>query len=79
MSLLKETPVKGVYYVDVTISAGQTSGTATVEYGSKIIGNYAISNQDQLIDSIAISGATLTVTLAVAATADNVIRVTYVI
>jgi len=59
----------------VTVSAGNPSGTATVVSGSVILGYYPTSNQDQHVDSIAISGTTLTVTLAAAATADNTFKV----
>ena len=72
---LQSSPIK---YVDVTVSASGTTGTGTVENGSQIIGVYPTSNQDQFIDSIAISTTTLTITLAAAATADNVFRVTYI-
>ena len=80
MPLLKEFSLQStaVKYVDVTVAAGASSGTATVDNGSKVVGHYPISNQDQFIDSIAISGTTLTITLAANATADNVIRVTYI-
>jgi hypothetical protein len=60
---------------DVTVLAGAATGTATVVAGDKIIGIYPVSNQDQHIDSVAISGTTLTVTLAANATADNVFKV----
>jgi len=59
----------------VTVTAGGATGTATVPRGATILGYYPTSNQDQLVDSIAISGTTLTVTLAAAATADNVFKV----
>ena len=62
--------------VTVTVTAGNPSGTATVTSGSIIIGWRATSNQDQFIDSMAVSGTTLTVTLAANATADNVFQVT---
>ncbi|GES38691.1 hypothetical protein RAJCM14343_3956 [Rhodococcus aetherivorans] len=59
----------------MTVTAAGTSGTATVVAGSKILGIYPVSNQDQLVDSVAIADTTLTVTLAAAATADNVFKV----
>lgn len=59
----------------VTVAATATSGTATVTANSVIIGYYPTGNQDQLVDNIAISGTTLTVTLAAAATADNTFNV----
>jgi hypothetical protein len=59
----------------VTVTTGGTTGTATVPRGGTILGYYPTSNQDQLVDSIAISGTTLTITLAAAATADNVFKV----
>lgn len=60
---------------DVTVSAAATSGTATVTNGSIILGYYPTGNQDQLVDNISVSGTTLTITLAAAATADNTFRV----
>lgn len=60
----------------VTVALGAPSGTATVVAGSTIIGHYPAGNQDQLIDNIAISATTLTVTLAANATAANTINVT---
>ena len=61
--------------VEVTVATGQTTGTGTVTAGSIILGYYPISNQDQFVDSIAVSETTLTITLAVAATADNKFKV----
>ena len=57
--------------VDVTVTAAGTAGQATVTTGSVILGYYPTSNQDQFVDSIGISGTTLTITLGTAATADN--------
>lgn len=59
----------------VTVTATNTSGTATVVSGAIPLGIYPTSNQDQLVDSVAVSGTTLTVTLAAAATANNVFAV----
>lgn len=59
----------------VTVSALATSGTATVVAGGEIVGIIPAGNQDQLVDNVAISGTTLTVTLAAAATADNTFKV----
>jgi len=61
--------------VEVTVATGQTTGTGTVTAGSIILGYYPISNQDQFVDSIAVSETTLTITLAAAATADNKFKV----
>jgi len=61
--------------VEVTVVASQTTGTGTVTAGSIILGYYPISNQDQFVDSIAVSETTLTITLAEAATADNKFKV----
>lgn len=61
--------------VEVTVTTGETTGTATVTAGSVILGCYPKSNQDQFIDSVAVSETTLTITLAAAATADNVFNV----
>ena len=59
----------------VTVASTTTSGTATVTTGDTILGIYPSNNQDQFIHSVAISGTTLTVTLAAAATANNVFKV----
>ena len=59
----------------VTISAGQSSGTATVTSGNIILGWYPTTNLDQIIDDISISGTTLTVTLAGNATGTTTIKV----
>ncbi len=61
--------------VEVTVSLGETTGTGTVTAGSVILGCYPTSNQDQFIDSVVVSETTVTVTLAGAATADNVFNV----
>ena len=61
--------------VAVTVAAAATSGTGTCTADSIILGYYPTSNQDQFVDSIAVSGTTVTVTLAAAATADNVFNV----
>jgi len=61
--------------VTVTVAAGATSGTATVTEGAIVIGYYPAGNQDQFVDNISISATTLTITLAAAATADNIFRV----
>ena len=57
--------------VTVTVSAGQPSGTGTATSGAVIVGYRPAGNVDQLVDSIAISGTTVTVTLAANATAQN--------
>ena len=62
--------------VSVTVLATATTGTATVTSGAIIVGWRATGNQDQFIDNISISGTTLTVTLAAAATADNTFQIT---
>lgn len=62
--------------VSVTVATGQTSGTGTVTAGSTPIAAIPTSNQDQFIDNVAVSSTTVTVTLAAAATADNVFKVT---
>ena len=62
--------------VSVTVLAAASTGTGTVTSGSIIFGWRATSNQDQFIDSIAVSGTTVTVTLAANATADNVFQIT---
>ena len=62
--------------VSVTVSAGNSTGTAGVTSGSIIIGWRATGNQDQFIDNMAVSSTTLTITLAANATADNTFQVT---
>jgi len=68
----KNFPFGKIKIVSVTISSGATSGTATAN--GTILGYYP-SAQDQMVKSIVLSGSTLTVTLAAAATADNTINV----
>ncbi|MDQ0869039.1 hypothetical protein QFZ70_001512 [Arthrobacter sp. V1I9] len=62
--------------VAVTVNAAANSGTATVKAGAKILGILPAGNQDQFVDNVALSGTTLTVTLAAAATANNTFNVT---
>jgi len=69
--------------VAVTVALGASSGVSAADLelvGGVILGYYPTSNQDQLVDSIAL-GATgiVTVTLAAAATADNVFAVTVMV
>ena len=59
----------------VTVLAAATTGTATVTAGNTVVGYYPAGNQDQFVDNVAISGTTLTVTLAAAATANNLFKV----
>ena len=61
--------------VTVNVAAGSASGTATVVTGSTILGFYPAGNVDQTLKNIAISGTTLTVTLAANATAQNNFKV----
>jgi len=61
--------------VEVTVAAGETTGTGEVTAGSIILGCYPISNQEQFIDSVVVSGTTVTVTLAGTTTAANVFNV----
>jgi len=65
----------GYEVVAVTVVATAASGTGTCTTGSIVLGYYPTGNQDQLVDNIAISGTTVTVTLAAAATADNTFNV----
>lgn len=62
--------------ITVTVAGAATAGTATVAAGATILGIYPAGNQDQLVDNVAISGTTLTVTLAAAATGINTFKVT---
>lgn len=57
--------------ITVNVTAGQPSGTGTCTSGSVIIGYRSAGNVDQLVDNIALSGTTITVTLATNATAQN--------
>lgn len=57
--------------VTVNVAAGQTSGTGTCTSGSTILGWRPAGNVDSNVDSIAVSGTTVTVTLDPAATAQN--------
>lgn len=61
----------------VTVTAGATTGTASVKAGSTVTGIYPTGNQDQFVSNVAISSTTLTVTLKAAATANNTFNVTY--
>jgi hypothetical protein len=67
--------------VSVTVNPLATSGVSAADrelINGKIIGMYPTSNQDQLVDSVALTAATgvLTVTLASGATATNGFAVT---
>jgi hypothetical protein len=59
----------------VTIGAGTDAGTATVVTGDTILGVYPISGMDKVIESVAIVGTTLTVTLTGNSTAEAVVGV----
>lgn len=61
--------------ISVTVLATATTGTGAVVANAIILGIYPTGNQDQFVDNVAISGTTLTVTLAAAATADNTFNV----
>ena len=61
--------------VAITVAAAATSGTGTCTSGSIILGYYPTGNQDQLVDSVAVSATTVTITLAAAATAANTFNV----
>jgi hypothetical protein len=65
--------------VAVTVLADATSGSSSDDadlVGGEILGIYPTSNQDQLVDSVAIDGnGAITVTLGAAATADNTFKV----
>ncbi len=70
---MRGTPFVRLRVVDVTISAGNTTGTASVG-GGDIIGFYP-GTLNQMIKSIEINNGVVTVTLVAAATADNIIHV----
>ena len=57
--------------IAVNVAVGQTSGTGTCTSGSVIFGFRPAGNVDQLVDNITLSGTTITITLAAAATAQN--------
>ena len=61
--------------VAVTVTAGNPSGTGTVTSGSIVLGWRPTGNNDQFVDNIAVSGTTLTITLAANATVDNTFSV----
>lgn len=61
--------------VAVTVSTGASTGTGTVTSGSIVLGYRPTGNNDQFVDNVAISGTTLTITLAANATADNTFSV----
>lgn len=71
--------VGDVELVAVTVLAAAATGVSVADpalVGGKILGNYATSNQDQFVDSVAIdSVGVITVTLAANATANNVFAV----
>jgi hypothetical protein len=67
--------------VAVTVTTGQTVGASAADstlVSGVILGYYPTSNQDQLVDSVALAATTgvVTITLAAAATASNVFAVT---
>ena len=61
--------------VAITVAAAATSGTGTCTSDSIILGYYPTGNQDQLVDNVAVSGTTVTITLAAAATTANTFNV----
>ena len=61
--------------VAVTVTAGNPSGTGTVTSGSIVLWWRPTGNNDQFVDNIAVSGTTLTITLAANATVDNTFSV----
>ncbi len=62
--------------LSVTVSSGSSTGNVTITSGSIVIGFRPTGNNDQFVDNIAISGTTLTITLANNATLDNTFEVT---
>lgn len=61
--------------VSITVLLGQSSGTGTATSGSIIIGYYPTGNNDVLVDNVAISGTTVTITLSAVAIANNTFKV----
>lgn len=68
-----------VKYVEISVAAGATAGTGNLPPNTvEIVGHYPIAS-DQLVKSVVLAATgIITVTLAVAATAINKIRVTCV-
>jgi len=69
----------GYKVVSVTVSAAATSGSSAADAeleGGEILGIYPAGNQDQFVDNVALAAdGSVTVTLAAAATADNIFKV----
>ena len=65
--------------VSVTVVAGATSGSSAADselVGGEILGFYPAGNQDQFVDNVVLNAdGSITVTLAAAATADNIFNV----
>ena len=65
--------------VTVTVAAGATSGSSAADselIGGEILGFYPAGNQDQFVVNVVLNpDGSVTVTLAAAATADNVFNV----
>ena len=65
--------------VSVTVVAGATSGSSAADselVGGEILGFYPAGNQDQFVANVVLNpDGSVTVTLAAAATADNVFNV----
>lgn len=65
--------------VSVTVASGATSGSSAADddlINGEILGIYPAGNQDQFIDNVTLnSDGSITVTLAAAATDDNVFKV----
>ena len=69
----------GYKVVTVTVAAGATSGSSAADselVGGEIIGFYPAGNQDQHVDNVVLNDdGSVTVTLAAAASDDNVFKV----
>jgi len=69
----------GYKVVSVTVPAAATSGSSAADTeleGGEILGIYPAGNQDQFVDNVALAAdGSVTVTLAAAATADNIFKV----
>ena len=61
--------------VTVTITAGNSSGTAAATSGDVIVGCYPDTNCDQIIKNVSISGTTVTVNLLSNSTGTSTIKV----
>jgi len=69
----------GYKVVSITVAAGASSGSSAADselVGGEVLGYYPAGNQDQYVDNITLNpDGSVTITLAAAATADNIFKV----